>query len=149
MSLLKRFTSLAVATSLSGGAKATSFTAKTTGTPERTDGPPGAWQQTDMDRVTEIITGALRAAESLLGLSWNGNRHVARKIKPFDEREWQIHVLSTHEGKTSGLAAAEEDCQEWDIRNLRKRHGFDSKGRRSVPCPVKACSVCPAIEELA
>jgi len=145
MSILKRFESLAMELALGAGAKATSFAAKTTGSPERTDGPTGAWTVQDEQRYQEIIISALKTVESLSGLLWDGTRHIAKKAKPYDERAWQIHVLSNYHGEPAGVVAAEEEQEQYTIRNLRRTHGYDVLGEKVKPCRSKVCSVCSAV----
>lgn len=144
--LLPRLQSLSILVALSGGAKAANLHEKTTGSPDKPSGPPGAWLKSDRDRVTEILTSALVASERLLGVSWRNGRHEARRPEPFDERDWQIKILSRYEGNSAGTVAAEEEVEEYSIRNLRTRHGFDRQGKRVKPCPQRACSICPEVE---
>lgn len=150
--ILRRIESLFMAETLSSGAAAAGFSDKTTGSHERSHGPSGGWNIGDQQRIKELFLEALVASERLMGVTWKDDRYVARKNKPFDERKWHIHILSNPDyvGMVSSEVAAEESCQEWDIRNLRRRHGRDSKGLDDpkAKCQVKVCSICEAVSSL-
>lgn len=147
MSIRARFDSLLSATLLSGGSKAVALHDRTTGGGGASScAPPGTFQKSAMDEVEIILTEALSAAERVLGLRWRKDHHEAHKHKPYDEREWQIHVLSKYAGVSTSLVAADEDVERYTIENLRRSHGFDAKGNRKKPCRRSNCTVCSAVE---
>lgn len=140
------------ATLLSGGSKATALHDRTTGGGGAASSPPpGTFQSSAMDQVEEIITGALEAAERVLGIRWKNDQHEARRHKPFDEREFAIHVLSAHIGTRTSLVAANEDVERWTIENIRRSHGRNAQGEPNPKKPCKrgpTCTICRAADEL-
>lgn len=151
MSLLRRVEELFMLEALGSGAHAVAFKDKTTGSSERSCGPAGGWRVQDREMIEEYFLAALASSERLLGVRWNGECYEAKRHKAFDEREWHIHLLAhpSYIGKPSTYVAAAEDCEEWTIRNLRRAHGFDSKGKRVKDCPKNVCSVCGVVNDLA
>jgi hypothetical protein len=129
MNLKERLNSLLIEAAMSPATPAAVLGDQTSGG-DRDNTPRGAFQKLDNDRVEEILTRAMEHAEKVLGRVWDGTRHVARKHKTMDERDWQIHVLKTYQGVRHGLAAAEEDVERHVIRDLRKRCCLDNLGRR-------------------
>lgn len=127
MTLKHRFISFLDEVALMPEAPATSITELTTGG-EADHAPRGAFQPKDVDRIEEILTEALKTAESLTGRLWDGRRHVAQRNRPYDKREWEIHILARYAGVRNRLVAAEESVPYYVIRDLRNKHGLNGYG---------------------
>lgn len=134
MKLLRRTESLLLSpayANFAGNLSAAHSGGVTTGTSDRSQAPPGTFREKDGDYLDSLLIAALRAAEKLLGLSWDDKegQHVAAKRKPFDQKDWENTILEKYEGQPAKIAAAEEDVPEHTIRDLRKKHGRDTRGK--------------------
>lgn len=128
MTLRKRFNSLLDEIAVMPAAPAAALAEHTSGG-DHDYAPRGAFQRKDEDRIEEILTEALQAAESLLGRVWKDGRHVAKRHREYDQREWEESILTKYKGVRNRLVAAEENVEYYVVRDLRKKHGLDGYGK--------------------
>lgn len=147
MGIQQRLDSLLIRSALASEARGMGFGDSGSAGAHESTPPPGVGLLMDRDRVKAIMVRAICAAEEVLGIAWDAEHgHIARRTPPFDERAHTVAILRDYAGTSNAVTAAETGEKPHVVRDLRRKHGFDSTGWRTLePECGPVCLVCAKV----